>query len=84
MPLRNQGLEMTVGELIDRLREFPPGVMVVVSGYEFGYDPVTPLSIHPIRLMPGYGETSYGGKFMEYEGEEAKKGEPIEAVVIPR
>lgn len=48
-------MTMTVTELIDLLRSYPPALRIVVDGYEEGYDDLSPkrISVRRIRLDTG-------------------------------
>ena len=52
---------MTVGELIELLEAHPPGLRVVVNGYEGGYDDITPDLILPLRLALDIHDREYMG-----------------------
>lgn len=70
-------IRMTVSEIINHLQQFPPNMLVVVSGYEGGYD--DPGMIHIVKLQLLDYDSDYHGKYMDHN-----EGESIKAVVIPR
>ncbi len=47
---------MTVDELIEQLAEYPPGLQVVVNGYENGYDDLTPEQRSVVRIVLNAGK----------------------------
>ena len=69
---------MTVIELIERLRSFAPDSLVVVPGYESGFDGIT--SVHEVEVeMVADGEWFNG----QYEGTEDKtSGQSVKAVAL--
>ncbi len=54
---------MTVHELIEELKKYPPEMRVVASGYEGGCDDVT--GSKKIRLMLDYYKAEYYGRHEE-------------------
>lgn len=71
--------QMTVADLITKLSMFPPDMLVLVDGYESGYDnPCEPIS-RRVYKDPKYRR--FGGNYVEAKGCSA---ESIDAVVISR
>lgn len=73
---------MTVGELIRHLSGFPKDMLVVVDGYEGGFDDPSPPRKVPVRDELGREKSDphshYDGRY------ELDPDGPIEAVVVPR
>jgi hypothetical protein len=72
---------MTVAELIEELKKFPPDRMVLVDGYEDGYD-------HPAQLksekVVSRGHRGYNGEFDDYRRTDDIDRGQFWAVIIPR
>ena len=47
---------MTVRELIERLKTFPPDLPVVVPGYEWGWGRIIPGAVKVVELKQGWEE----------------------------
>ena len=58
---------MTVGELIELLEAHPPGLRVVVQGYEDGCDDLAPRSIRPLKLALDVDDREYVGDHQDAE-----------------
>jgi hypothetical protein len=69
---------MTVAELIEKLKQFPPDRKVLVDGYEHGYD--DPEELYSLQVR-GYN-MPYCGHYDDWEGPSEKPWEW--AVIIPR
>ena len=52
---------MTVNELLQLLKGYPPDLRVVVNGYEEGYDDLSPEQTVRDQSCPEHGENA-GGK----------------------
>lgn len=52
---------MTVQELIDQLRKLPPTDLVLVEGYENGWDSL--IAVEPGRVMPQAPCEEWDGEF---------------------
>jgi hypothetical protein len=75
---------MTVAELIEKLKEFPPGLRVLVDGYESGMSEPGEVCRVTARES-GYGPSSYLGEFEIYDDDyPSSERVPFEAVRIPR
>lgn len=59
---------MTVEELIDELRKYPPILNVVVRSYELGYDTIKSLEI--MSLTPNPTDHNYEGNIITYQQRE--------------
>lgn len=71
---------MLVSELIEKLKEFPHDRVVLVDGYEDGFDPVGAIRT---ALVYDTGSVEYwSGKFDEDRG--GNKEGCFHAVIIPR
>ncbi len=55
-------MSMTIAELMDLLRSYPPGLRVVVDGYEEGYDDLSPERILVTRIDLDTGTKSWQGQ----------------------
>jgi hypothetical protein len=80
---------MTVSELIERLKNYPGDMMVVIPGYEGGYD--NPEVESNGSLVPDSNwngdskETWYNGRHDVYYVEMEENGvKPVQCVVIGR
>ena len=72
---------MTVKELISKLESFDPNMLVVVDGYEGGYD--DPQEPHRIPVILNFHTESYYGKHGSPFFFRDKNAD-CEAVLIPR
>ncbi len=52
---------MTVDELVRLLATYPPGMRVVVDGYEDGYDDLSPEQLRVVKLSLNTGTHEYVG-----------------------
>ena len=53
---------VTVDELIQLLAKYPPGLRVVVNGYENGYDDLTPEQLPVVRIALNTGKHPWDGQ----------------------
>ena len=53
---------MTIGELIQILENYPSDMCVVVSGYEEGYDDLSPEQISVVKIELNTGTQAWQGK----------------------
>ena len=74
---------MTVSELMEYLQGFPGGLRVVVSGYEEGYDDLTPEQIRRIRIGLDTGKRDWEGVH-GHPDEADESTDIVEAVVLER
>ena len=56
------GETVTAYELIQLLRRHPPGLRVVVDGYEDGYDDLSPEQISLVKIALNIGKHRWEGK----------------------
>lgn len=70
---------MTVEELIDRLQGYDKNMMVVVDGYEGGYNPVHDVEVLMIELNANEGIGYYG-----IHGDVERGKSWVKAVYFPR
>lgn len=77
---------MTVRELRALLAMYPDDLLVVVNGYESGYDdPVTPLQLADVKQREGSWETAYAGMYEACDSFDKEEGVAIvQVLVIPR
>lgn len=74
---------MKVGELIEMLQQFPDDCLVVVDGYESGFD--TPHPPRTITVFKRERDGSWDGEFEEEEFyRDETSGEDISAVYLAR
>ena len=59
---------MTVQNLIRILHTYPPDMRVVVSGYEEGFDDVSPERIAVVKVQLNRGTKDWQGRHLEPEG----------------
>ena len=57
---------MNVGQLIEALKNYPPDLRVVVSGYEGGYNDVD--SFDNMKIVLDYNSAWYYGKHESLDG----------------
>lgn len=71
---------MTVSKLIELLKMHDPDKLVVVSGYEEGYDELK--SVHEIKIKPDPTavDKHWKGEYTDYPLEECN----IDAILLPR
>ena len=55
-------MSMTVAELMDLLRDYPPALRVVVDGYEDGYDDLSSERIFVTKIDLDTGKKSWQGQ----------------------
>ncbi len=60
---------MTTTELIEKLKQFPSDTIVVVSGYEDGYNDI--YAVKQISLKLNANKEEYCGAHTDYIGEDA-------------
>ena len=70
---------MTVQELIRILRTYPADMRVVVSGYEEGFDDLSPERIAVVKVQLNRGKEDWQGRHLEPEWrtEEMPAGDDI-------
>lgn len=79
---------MTVAELINKLKEMPQDMMVVIPGYEGGYDNPE-LKFDSMILDANWNGTNknhwYNGRHdQHYEMDDEPKNNPVKCVVVGR
>ena len=70
------GKLMTVSELIKMLRAHPGDLRVVVNGYEYGYDDLSPRQISNVRITLNTGTQEWEGRHGEADDAPAHASEP--------
>lgn len=70
---------MTVIQLIKELQKLPPDGIVVVRGYEEGYNPISELKHRSLIPHPNQ-DKDYYGEFIDLKSQEGLKG--FEAVEL--
>lgn len=78
---------MTVAELIEKLKCMPQDMMVVIPGYEGGYDnpEVTSSTLIPDSNWNGNSKNSwYNGRHDTYYQNEETNQQPVACVVVGR
>ena len=78
---------MTVSELIDLLREYPASLRVVVSGYEEGYDDLSPEQISVAKISLNTGTHDWEGRHGDPRRpaeETPEGGRVVDALVLRR
>ena len=73
---------MTVAQLIDSLKNYPPDLPVVVSGYEGGYNDVD--SFENVKIVLGYNDEWYYGSHEDVASiyDEERKKNAVDALII--
>ena len=75
---------MTVSELIKKLQAFEPEMLVMVDGYESGYDEVKKVNyVTGLSYYPKQDNNWYDGEYQEVRSLEVKS-DGISAVYLPR
>lgn len=69
---------MTVKELIEQLQKEDPNKLVLVSGYEGGYDSLQ--EVRQVRVKHCPSENWWDGEYEDYSLEECD----IDAILLPR
>lgn len=69
---------MTVKELIELLSKEDPDKLVLVSGYESGYEPLK--KVYQIKVKHEPTDSWWAGEYEDYPVEECN----IEAILLPR
>ena len=78
---------MTVDELVQLLQKYPPGLRVVVNGYENGYDDLTPEQLSVVRIALNMGKHRWEGQHEDANGQAgdaSDDAEVVEALVLRR
>lgn len=78
---------MTVDELIQLLEKHPPGLRVVVNGYENGYDDLTPERLSVVSIALNTGKHHWEGQHEDANGQTggaSDDAEVVEALVLQR
>ncbi len=78
---------MTVDELIQLLEKYPPGLRVVVNGYENGYDDLTPERLSVVRIALNMGKHTWEGQHEDANGQAGSGpdcADVVEALVLRR
>ena len=81
------GETVTVNELVQLLVKYPPGLRVVVKGYENGYDDLSPEQLSMVRIALNTGKHPWEGQHGDPNGrtERGSDGaEVVEALVLQR
>ncbi|MGB4599554.1 MAG: hypothetical protein WBI04_06205 [Trichlorobacter sp.] len=65
--------KMTVSELIEALKNYPPDARVVVLGYESGYDDIT--LIKQVAILPEDNPSWFNGRYDDAPPEQAASAE---------
>ena len=71
---------MLVSELIELLREYPSDLLVVVNGYEEGYDDLSPRQISIAKISLNTGTHHWEGR--HGEPSHSAEGTPDNAEVV--
>ena len=73
---------MTVNELLQLLKGYPPDLRVVVKGYEDGYDDLSPEQLSVVRVALNTGKRRWEGR--HGDPKERTVGEILAALVLRR
>ena len=71
---------MTVSELIAVLRTHPGDLRVVVNGYEYGFDDLSPDQISPVRIALNSGVHDWEGRHAEADEEDEQPADDAASV----
>ena len=74
---------MTIEELIRLLAQHPPGLRVVVNGYEEGYDNLSPEQLSVVSIGLNVGKHPWEGQHGDPDGLPGD-AEVVEALVLRR
>jgi len=74
------GINMTVGQLIQELQKHNPDKLVVVSGYEEGYDELKRVYEIKIKIDPTAVDKHWKGEYTDFPLDECL----INAILLPR
>ena len=74
---------MTVAEMIQLLAKYLPGLRVVVNGYEYGYDDLSPEQLSVVRIALNTGKHRWEGQHGDANGL-ADCADVVEALVLRR
>ena len=59
---------MTVDELVQLLADYPPDLRVVVNGYEYGYDDLSPAQLSVVDIALNTGKHQWEGRHGDPHG----------------
>ena len=74
---------MTIADLVEVLRNYPPDLRVVVNGYEDGYDDLAPEQVAPVKIALNTGKYQWEGQHGDPSGL-TDRADVIEALVLRR
>ena len=74
---------MTTVELVQILAQHPPGLRVVVNGYEEGYDNLSPEQLSVFRIALNTGKHQWEGQHGDPD-DPLSDAEVVEALVLRR
>lgn len=74
---------MTIQELIQLLRGYPPDLRVVVDGYEDGYDDLSPEQLLLVKIALNIGKHRWEGAHGDPDGP-TDGADVVEALVLRR
>ena len=77
---------MTVNELLQLLKGYPPDLRVVVNGYEEGYDDLSPGQLRLVTISLNTGNQEWAGKHGDanYLPQEKLDGLKVEEALVLR
>lgn len=78
---------MTVDQLVQILQTYPPGLRVVLNGYEGGYDDLSPKQMSASKIALNTGKHEWEGKHGAPNGLTGRapdNAEEVEALVLRR
>ena len=78
---------MTIEELIRLLEAYPPGLRVVVNGYEEGYDDLSPEQVSVVSIRLSAGAESWQGRHgdaRDFPHRPPGRDGPVDALALNR
>lgn len=68
--------------IIDLLKKYPEDLRVVVSGYEEGWDDLSPKQICVISVVPDTGKNDWQGRHLDADDVPEASQKPLQSIEV--